>query len=875
MPARRHVSSRLCAFLLVAAAAILAPTAHVLAQGTSGSLPDPISGRELTSYARRLDLSPQQRLAIDGFHDEYLEQFRTLCETEIAEFLEESGNVMRSFMFSPDVDAAKKTVERLERVLDRIRVLDEGLFDRVGTLLSEEQAAQLPRARQARERQRNSGGFAQFSLMGNPGARVDLSEIMLEIDAAPEDVAAADPLLRDYETQLTSATRSFAAASRDAAVELAERMAAVMAEITREAVQAAERNAGAGPGAARPAGPGGGGPGGPPGQGRGFGAMRDVMAEVGQEIAEEASKISALNRRAHRELSSVLSEDARGRLRAGYWMAAYPDVYGGAMEVVFQYDAALELAGLEPTVRDAIAAGRTDLEQRQLALAERIIDVVDEQRKEAALMRFGFGGRGERSPEDSRRGQLEKDREEINRVARETLASLIGAERIAEVEGSAKGQAEEITVIAERAGGPGIPFGATMTLRTARAEGAPDESAAAGDDRFLPPPIGSGDVRRMADRLALDAEGRELLEALHLDYEGGFAEIRDRDIAPILAANRRSWAFDRDSGEIEAPGPEEVDRLYELRRTAFDAIRALDDRFFEDVRMTILAEDDPRREEIEHLRVSRDRIVYGRAGAAGMVGLGGGREMRFRSFGGFGESNEDSIDLIALLEKEGLDDDVAAGGARGYEAELVALLRRRYERSLEYQREMDKVTSAMMAERGREGGERAFGRAIASGDSMRGAREEIDAIGRSIADLNRRSVDALAGGLEEAGAIALKSAYRRRAHPDIFADDGAAEPRLRSALAIEDLSESQRSRVADLLAEHAGPYQELCEKMLALRTGDAAGGEPRRDWARWAERRNEMEKLRFERADLDDKAIRRLRAILTEEQSAKLGLGPG
>ena len=59
MPPRRPL---VCTSLLLAClAAILVPARPAPAQGTSGSLPDPISARELSRYADRLALSDQQR----------------------------------------------------------------------------------------------------------------------------------------------------------------------------------------------------------------------------------------------------------------------------------------------------------------------------------------------------------------------------------------------------------------------------------------------------------------------------------------------------------------------------------------------------------------------------------------------------------------------------------------------------------------------------------------------------------------------------------------------------------------------------------------------------------------------------------------------
>ena len=52
--------------------------------------------------------------------------------------------------------------------------------------------------------------------------------------------------------------------------------------------------------------------------------------------------------------------------------------------------------------------------------------------------------------------------------------------------------------------------------------------------------------------------------------------------------------------------------------------------------------------------------------------------------------------------------------------------------------------------------------------------------------------------------------------------------------------------------------------------GEAEGGRP--GWRRWQEQRNELEILTFDRGEVNAKALRRLRRVLTEEQIARIRL---
>ena len=60
-----------------------------VAQGTTGTLPDPISSRELIRYAERLILTDHQRQAMESVHDRYKTRFRDFRDGKVAEFLDE------------------------------------------------------------------------------------------------------------------------------------------------------------------------------------------------------------------------------------------------------------------------------------------------------------------------------------------------------------------------------------------------------------------------------------------------------------------------------------------------------------------------------------------------------------------------------------------------------------------------------------------------------------------------------------------------------------------------------------------------------------------------------------------------------------------
>jgi len=177
----------------VATAVVVAPTVH--AQGTSGTLPDPISTPELDEYAAILNLSEQQRQAIEPMHNRYLEQFQQLRSDEIEDFLEQFRGLRRQ-MFQPNgFEAIKDATRRHRRIMARIESLDSALFNEIQTVLSDDQTTLLPRARLARARERYSSNAIRFATSRNPAARVDLLEVARAVDLPADDRRAIEPVL--------------------------------------------------------------------------------------------------------------------------------------------------------------------------------------------------------------------------------------------------------------------------------------------------------------------------------------------------------------------------------------------------------------------------------------------------------------------------------------------------------------------------------------------------------------------------------------------------------------------------------------------------------------------------------------------------------
>ena len=158
-------------------------------------------------------------------------------------------------------------------------------------------------------------------------------------------------------------------------------------------------------------------------------------------------------------------------------------------------------------------------------------------------------------------------------------------------------------------------------------------------------------------------------------------------------------------------------------------------------------------------------------------------------------------------------------------------------------------------------------------DAFRRQGELVARMAAASADLTRAAVAGRRAILEvlgPEGKAAFDAAWLRAAAPKVYADRKDAMAALDAAYGIAGLSDAQRTQVNALRGEHSARHGALCDRLATLfvesRGGSGMPGDsaPRRD----AEQRTAD--LRFERAELNARTLRRLRAALTPEQAAAI-----
>lgn len=152
-------------------------------------------------------------------------------------------------------------------------------------------------------------------------------------------------------------------------------------------------------------------------------------------------------------------------------------------------------------------------------------------------------------------------------------------------------------------------------------------------------------------------------------------------------------------------------------------------------------------------------------------------------------------------------------------------------------------------------------------------RELVDRIGAAGADVTRTALAgrrAILDRLGPAGKAAFGSAWLRAAAPQVYADRKDAMRSLDSARAMQSISDAQRTKVDALRGEHAARHGELSDRLAVLYVASRGGAADLGIQEQPAQIERRTADLRFERAELNARSLRRLRALLDASQAAAI-----
>jgi hypothetical protein len=786
------------------------PASH--APGTQGTLADPISTRQLMDYAERLDLSASQRGALESLHDDYKRNFRILRDGEIAEFMGELHSMQGVMPSKDDVERLFKSISRLQ---GRIAVLDAQLFDRLGPLLTEEQALALPRVRLARERARYEAQSTMW-IGGRPPA--DVSKAVRALGLSDDALANIDPLLAGYERRVTSEMGKLSKATDRMYLDVFEALEEMgYTDMTQESFQEDPQR----------------------GQEM-MEAMQSIWMDLSKRITKHAREIGELNDTTYASISAMLASPDASRLRQRYYADAYPELSGVlSHRKPHAIDRVLESDDLDEETRSIVAGALEEHQVKIDRLIDEAVDLVREQRDGFTPFDYGTDAYQEYQ---MALAELSAKAAELSSAAMMQLNEVLGPERTARVLAAA---AESVAT--------------TETEFDREATDEPEELIQSwSGDQLVPTRISRRDLKRFGRRLGLDDGQRAIVEELHREYAEAYGALPE--IARVRSATQTLWSHDATTGRSTPPSADQLDTLFRARREAFEAIASLDDSFFDDMRTTALRED--QHGMLDRVRRLRMRRMYQLSSTTG-------------AYSGMGQSSEGAVDLVDVIESQDLDEeDLASIDALldEYEAATLDAFRNRYEAQFEVQQASEKW-SIVAVEAQNDGTPPAEYMTRYQEIWEAAAKAINDANGR-VTDLNRAALDRLATTLPGHLGPTVRRAYNVKAFPNVYNDPASVDAHLRKAQAFADLTPEQRDALADLAAAYLPEYERLAGEMAEISSGNArpfmiSGAET--DWAEWQRRQSALEQLRFDRDELSLRAVSQLRRTLTEEQVRRLG----
>lgn len=311
-------------------AAAFIDDAQAIQQAWTGDqfIAPPISGADLTRYARVLAIDDEQKTILAQIHARYLEQFKRVQDNEIRALIQAQQSMWKFDIQTqttnpPTLESVEATRQARRAAIDAVARADESFFNDVqAALLDDSRAEALQRVRLMRQRDCWSRGAASMwgFASGAGEHRIDLATFLHKQPIADADRAACDQDLWTYEKATTSAFRS----RFDASLEMQHAQDLWQMEMSQPRGEGEENQFAI---AAR---------------------YQDILARASKGVADASNAIRALNRKSLDALLAKLPAETAATVRAAYNRAAFPSVYNDPLSLDRHFNEAAKLPDVGP-----------------------------------------------------------------------------------------------------------------------------------------------------------------------------------------------------------------------------------------------------------------------------------------------------------------------------------------------------------------------------------------------------------------------------------------------------------------------------------------------------------------------------------------------
>ena len=537
-------------------------------------------------------------------------------------------------------------------------------------------------------------------------------------------------------------------------------------------------------------------------------ALKDLFDEASKPLQDASAAVSRENLRALRAIMEVLPPDAKRDVRSRFIQAGYYQVgqgVAGARSVLVQL---LETRAGQPEAVE-LQEGIEAIDVSFDALAMSYMEALSDQRKLRTM------------------AQLEQDE------------PLVGVERVSSLDSRREKIVEQASLIASKYGQELVDAKKAKKGGSGGGGSGEEMNRDSAIATTKSTPLTAEQVQQFGRWLGADEEAIDLMTVLQGDYElkaNDLLETQGRGIAAIRQKKEGGWQLRQES-------------IRAYREESSKAVDALEATLFADLALAL--PEDIERAQIERIRTSMERSR---------------RRHRLTnndwSMRGRGEATIDLGSLILATDPSSVN--VAERAAvlqalNEYDAAVVTLVDELAERIEATQSLESRLWGKQMEEYSPE-----VQKAMRSRWQKR--REEVGATANELATLNRTMAEDIFASLPEEAGGTLRTAYEKAAYPEIFGSGSVVDRALEEVLA-SDLTSEQRQKIESRTDSYRQEWQQLAGMMVKMKQ-DQGGARMFPPTRGSMEGMLEIQRLRYRRAQLDQRTLVQIQLLLDPAQAA-------
>ncbi len=834
-------------------------------------LKDPIKIRELEQLSNRLDLSLPQREGIIEVYDRYREDFARTRNGEIKEFEDAIASAAETFAFMsfniPERALVEELVRKAQRAMKAIHRSDNLFFEEVFGMLSEKQRKVLSRAQIAREVETYKLFVTELLGQLNKGARSQLRPLFERLDLEPT-VEIGEALDLYDKRYLKEVKNGF-----DAVIETVQLLLDQIDELGIRDMDQQEMMIR-------------------------FMSEESTIDDLKQRgeillkpLVDQAYVISQLNWKTWKKLDAMLGDEDARALQKSYFRKSFYDATRGGKKIEGYLDKALAMKELDEGQRTSLEELQQSFRTKWPKNTENHADVLEKSRKVQTIAIMS----GDVVTEfNAKLDTLNASRKEYINATESKINGILGKELVAIIHGDKKKPSEltftnsinlssndsssvEVQVItsdgsdlspeerdALMESGDGQVMSSTSNSG-AVSYGEPIEATNEEKTQFdtaepmhlvggaeIPEPIAPTFPSRASMILGLDDGGEVIIESVYDEYRQNYNNAR-KEIS--LASKQLQEDESLSNGA-------RVRKTREASDKAAATVSVLDVAFFDDLAaITAL-----KRDEINLKMLENHRARQRTAAPKDPFGWGGGEG--------------DTIDLVGLYVMSDVSDELHQGLSEASVRSIRKVMQEYHSKvsgphesfvkatyGLNHLQDAmwvmedtadDSKTVEMMQKRWR--------------DSFANVRDSK----RALLLVNQTIMDKLLEEVAETDFWKIRMEFVKKAYPDVFKKGLDVTTMLQAAKAIQGLTPAQQSQLDSLASSYQYDYWNLCESMIENHQSNASADSGKNMMSKEdIHRQLQLETLRFERRELNDRMQMRLRMILLEDQFKEVpGLRP-